>query len=191
MRWLIPRLYRFHEAHPAIDVRLSTNDRNIDFPQTRVDMSILVLDGETKPNAKDVVLFSERLGIVLSPLLVQAKGITEIADLDRVTRLTTRTRPNAWSSWQDGVGVFLGAVNPKMTSEYDHYYFAIEAAASGLGACAVPYYLVSDDLAAGRLVAPFGFVETGYRYVARRRRADSKLASPFCAWLKKEAQRQQ
>jgi LysR family transcriptional regulator, glycine cleavage system transcriptional activator len=183
MRWLIPRLYRFQALHPGIDVRLSTNERNIDYPQMRVDMSILVLDGHTKAHAGDVVLFRERVGVVLSPALVAAKSITALADLEGVTRLMTRTRPNAWSIWQEETGM---ASQGGVTSAYDHYSFAIEAAASGLGACVVPFHLVMDDLAAERLVAPFGFIETGYRYIVRRRRPDNALTTPFCEWLKNE-----
>ena len=188
MRWLIPRLHHFYEAHPQTDVRLSTKDQKIDVPQRRVDLSILVIDTTTKPNAGDVVLFSEQLGVVLAPRLIQEKGICKVADLGRVNHLTTRTRPNAWSNWLEGVGLAQHYDDIGIASEYDHYYFAIEAAASGLGACAVPYHLVLDDLATGRLIAPFGYVETGYRYIARPHRPDNKLATQFCMWLKNEAQ---
>ena len=47
MRWLIPRLHHFYEAHPQTDVRLSTKDQKIDGPQRRVDLSILVIDTTT------------------------------------------------------------------------------------------------------------------------------------------------
>jgi LysR family transcriptional regulator, glycine cleavage system transcriptional activator len=183
MRWLIPRLYRFQALHPGIDVRLSTNERNIDYPQMRVDMSILVLDGHTKAHAGDVVLFRERVGVVLSPALVAAKSITALADLEGVTRLMTRTRPNAWSIWQEETGM---ASQGGVTSAYDHYSFAIEAAARSSitrwkGTTQAP-----SPLAAERLVAPFGFIETGYRYIVRRRRPDNALTTPFCEWLKNE-----
>lgn len=187
MRWLIPRLHHFYAANPQTDVRLSTKDPKINVPQGRLDLSILVIDHATRPNAEDIVLFCEQLGVVLAPRLVQEKGIAEVDDLRRVNRLTTRTRPNAWSSWCEGIGRVQALGNIGMAREYDHYYFAIEAAASGLGACAVPYHLVLDDLATGRLIAPFGFVETGYRYIARRHRPENKLAILFCAWLKHEA----
>lgn len=187
MRWLIPRLHHFYAANPDTDVRLSTKDPKINVPRGRLDLSILVIDSATRPNAEDVVLFSEQLGVVLAPRLIQEKGIAEIADLGQVNQLMTRTRPNAWSNWLEGIGIVPSAGDMGNASEYDHYYFAIEAAASGLGACAVPYHLVLDDLATGRLIAPFGFVETGYRYIARRHRRDNKLAIQFCAWLKNEA----
>jgi LysR family transcriptional regulator, glycine cleavage system transcriptional activator len=191
MRWLIPRLHRFYVLHPKIDVRLSTNDHSRDLQQARVDLSIMVLDGSTKPNAQDLVLFPERLGVVLSPALAEAQNIKVIDDLDRVPHLTTKTRDNAWKIWREKVGMPQNVSSLKTSGEYEHYYFAIQATTSGLGACAVPYHLVSDDLAVGRLIAPFGFVETNYRYIARRRHSDNKLAIEFCAWLKSEVENQQ
>ena len=71
--------------------------------------------------------------------------------------------------------------------EFEHYYFAIEAAVNGLGACVVPYHLVADDVRNGRLAAPCGFVESGYRYVARPQQPMSEKAKVFTAWLRREA----
>jgi LysR family transcriptional regulator, glycine cleavage system transcriptional activator len=188
MRWLIPRLHHFYAGNPQTDIRLCMKAPKIDVPQRRLDLSILVLDHQTKPNAEDIVLFSEQLGVVLAPSLIQEKGICAIGDLVRVNQLTTVTRPNAWLSWLEGVGLLEAHSIMNSPREYDHYYFAIEAAASGLGACVTPYHLVINDLAQKRLIAPFGFVETGYRYIARRHRPENRLATQFCVWLKNEAE---
>lgn len=59
----------------------------------------------------------------------------------------------------------------------------LEAATAGLGACVAPWTLVADDVAAGRLVAPFGFRPSGLAYVALRRRRRNRKAELFCAWL--------
>jgi LysR family transcriptional regulator, glycine cleavage system transcriptional activator len=184
MRWLIPRLHRFYEIHPGIDVRLSTNERHADTPHGRFDLSIVVLDEHTRPNARDTVLFAEKLGVVLAPAMAVAQGITTLADMDLVPRLTSRTRANAWSIWRAANGYRVDSGGAKNTTEYEHFYFAIEAALGGLGACAVPLHLVSDDLASGRLIAPFDFIETGYHYVARQHGTQNKLASHFSGWLK-------
>ena len=39
-------------------------------------------------------------------------------------------------------------------------YYLLEAATSGIGIAIAPRLLVEDDLRAGRLVAPWGFVDT-------------------------------
>jgi LysR family transcriptional regulator, glycine cleavage system transcriptional activator len=186
MRLLIPRLHRFYYIHPGIDVRLSTNDRNVEHLQGRLDISILVLDDQTRPMAEDHLLFAEKLGVVIAPSLATARQITTPEDLDLVARLTTITRANAWPFLEAVMGRSANETQAYNITEYEHYTFAIEAALGGLGACAVPLHLVSGDLASGRLIAPFGFIETGYRYVARRHRRQNKTAIQFCAWLKAE-----
>ena len=45
-------------------------------------------------------------------------------------------------------------------ARFEHMYFLMEAAASGLGVAIGSYPLVEQDLESGRLVAPFGFVPT-------------------------------
>ena len=46
---------------------------------------------------------------------------------------------------------------------FEHLYYLLEAAVAGLGVAIAPQLLVADDLAAGRLAAPWGFVETPAR----------------------------
>jgi LysR family transcriptional regulator, glycine cleavage system transcriptional activator len=72
-------------------------------------------------------------------------------------------------------------------AEFEHYYYTLEAATAGLGVALAPRHLVAADLEAGRLMAPLGFLESEYRYIARRRRQRSKAAELFCAWLQVEA----
>ena len=40
MRWLIPRLFRFHALHPNIDVQITTSHTDADFDREDVDVSI-------------------------------------------------------------------------------------------------------------------------------------------------------
>ncbi|MGL5446664.1 MAG: LysR family transcriptional regulator, partial [Rhabdaerophilum sp.] len=94
MRWLIPRLHRFNQFNPKTDVRLSTNDDLIAREPARFDLLIMVLGPDMKLHAGDIALFSEMIGPVLAPAL--AGG-----DITRLTRLSTRTRSNAWPLWDE------------------------------------------------------------------------------------------
>lgn len=177
VRWLIPRLHRFNEINPAIDVRLSTNDGLIAREPGRFDLLVTVLEPAKKCHAGDIVLFTEKIGPVLAPVL--AAG-----DITRHPRLSTRTRTNAWPLWEELSGLPVTPVSG--LGEFEHYSFAIEAAASGLGACVVPYHLVVDDLTSGRLVAPAGFRHTGYRYILRPRQCHQAKVARFCNWMQDE-----
>ena len=63
MRWLIPRLHRFTQLHPGIDVRLSTDKEHIDPERGRFDLVITVIDGGEVLRARDALLFREQIGV--------------------------------------------------------------------------------------------------------------------------------
>ncbi len=64
----------------------------------------------------------------------------------------------------------------------------LEAASAGLGVCVAPWPFVADDIKAGRLAAPRGFVASGKTYVALRRARRHRKSLLFCEWLRGEAQ---
>ena len=72
-----------------------------------------------------------------------------------------------------------------MGQGFAHLYYLLEAAAAGLGIAIAPEPLVRDDLAAGRLIAPWGFVETDAQWVLchRRGREDPRVEA-LAGWLR-------
>jgi LysR family transcriptional regulator, glycine cleavage system transcriptional activator len=182
MRWLIPRLYRFEELHPRIEVRLTASDRPVDFGRDGFDVAIRVGEGSWSGEAEVIRLFAEQIGPVLAPALWKRFG----QRLAKVPVLHTKTRPRAWSDWLLRSGRALDVAAGR---EYEHFYFMLEAATAGLGVCIAPWPLVSDDIRAGRLVAPYGFLDSGQNYLALRRTRRHRKSSLFCDWLRAEAQR--
>ncbi|MGA1833474.1 LysR substrate-binding domain-containing protein [Rhizobium wenxiniae] len=180
MRWLIPRLYRFQAEHPKIEVRLTASSRPVDFDRDGFDVAIRVGDPPWPKGAEVVPLFPEQTGLVLAQSLPQ----TAEDGFDGVPQLHTRTRPRAWEDWlhRSGRTVWNG---PRV--DHEHFYFMLEAARAGLGICVAPWPYVIDDIHAGRLKAPFGFTDSGHRYVALRRARRNRKASLFCSWLQEEA----
>jgi DNA-binding transcriptional LysR family regulator len=51
----------------------------------------------------------------------------------------------------------------------------------------VTHSAVSRHIRTGRLIALFGFLESGHEYVALRRARRHRKSSPFCQWLHQEA----
>lgn len=211
MRWLIPRLHRFHERYPGIDVRLSTVSHEVRIERERYDVVIGVEDPRPRPGTPDgfdpaagppppsgadaplrTLLFNERLGLVLSPVLADrlaapSASARREALLRRCPRLQTHTRPDAWLDWALASGAELPAGVPEQ--RFAHYAYTLEAALGGLGLCVAPLHLVADDIAAGRLLAPLGFVDSGLRYAALSRPRASPQALRFCSWLAEEVSR--
>lgn len=183
MRWLIPRLNRFQAAHPHIDVRLSASDAPVDFTREGYDVAIRVTSGPPPADMVVAELFAEWVGPVLAPSLAAGAGLRRPEDFRAVPLLHTRTRRHAWASWAAKVGWTTGTLDG---AEFEHFYYMLEGATAGLGAAIAPWPLVVDDLRAGRLVAPLGFVPSGQSYVVARRPRRSRKAEAFCAWAMRE-----
>ena len=75
-----------------------------------------------------------------------------LADLRRCTLLSADTRPDAWADWAQSRRIDL---DRRKARPFEHTYFMLEAAASGLGMGIASHPLVEEDLRSGRLVAPF------------------------------------
>lgn len=185
MRWLIPRLFRFQGRHPELEVRLSTSDAPVDFDTGDIDLAIRIGAPPWPAGVDADVLFGEEAGPVLSPELQANLELREPGDLARAPLLHTETRPTAWQDWTRRAKVEGVATAQGQT--FEHFYFMLQAAASGLGVAIGPQPLVADDIAAGRLVAPFGFRPSGLDYVVLRAPRRSRSAEAFTAWLLAEA----
>lgn len=197
VKWLIPRLFDFHAAHPGIEVRLSAQaSGGVSAASARADVAIgleagAAQDGGEGQTGNSFALFDERLGVVLSPSLAATLGWRGPGDVtlggeEDVARqlLQTRQRLNAWAMWAEALGVDAPTASGPT---FDHYFFTLEAAVQGLGVAVAPWHLVATDVAAGRLVAPLGFVASGQRYVARTQAARSRQTGLFCEWLLAQA----
>ena len=194
VKWLIPRLFDFQAQHPGIEVRLRTTDAGAGAGRIHGDLSITAEEATgARDTSKEQPLFPEHLGPVLSPELAQRVALHQPADLADPAlaplRLHTRTRRNAWAMWGAAAGATVPLPTPSQAGpEFEHYYFTLEAAVRGPGVAVAPWHLVMDDVQAGRLVAPLGFVASGYDYVVRRRTSGPlPRLDVFCAWLQAQA----
>lgn len=187
LRWLVPRWGRFYDAHPEIDVQLTTSLQPVDFSRDDYDAAIRVGDRlEAQPGLTAVHLVDVELIPVCSPAVAQ--GLNEPADLADATLLHDAPRPHDWRRWLSVAGV--DAVDPDAGPRFDSLNLSIQAAIGGVGVGIAIRALVEEELAAGRLVQPFGPSRLSSRpfyltYPSHRAR-DKRLAV-FADWLKAEA----
>jgi LysR family transcriptional regulator, glycine cleavage system transcriptional activator len=189
MRWLIPRLYGFASTHPGIEVRLSASHQPVDFARDGIGVAIRIDGAGHRRNVTAHRFLEDRMGPVASPALIERHRIRRPADLKRLTLLHTETRPQAWPDWQRLAGI--DGIDPAKGSRFEHSYFLLEAAASGLGVAIGSYPLVAQDLASGRLVAPFGFISSGASYCLLHPRDAARVpkVTAFRSWILAEAGR--
>lgn len=152
-KWLVPRLYRFHRAHGDIDVRVSTTGRLTNFLGDGIDIAIRYGAGNY-PGLTSEFLTGEEVFPVCSPRLMEgAWPLLTPADLRHHT-LIHDGFPIRWAEWLASAGV--EGVDPTSGITFDSATFAVESAVQGEGVVLGRTMLVSADLAAGRLVRPFG-----------------------------------
>jgi LysR family glycine cleavage system transcriptional activator len=106
------------------------------------------------------------------------------------TLLHTSSLPRLWPDWL--MRAEIPALRPAASLTFDHFFLTLQAAIDGIGIAMGPTALVSDDLAAGRLVAPFAGPRLPSRsyctYVPDGKSAD-ELVVLFRSWLEREGMR--
>lgn len=181
MHWLLPRLPRFQQAFPDLEVSLSTAPGPIDTTQ-RFDYAIR-RDPAHFAGLKPLPLMPEHCAPVCSPTLTGQESIRTPADLTGRTIITIRARPDLWPAWCTAQGLELQAFRSRM--EVDHTYFAIQAAEDGLGVAVIPLLFVERSLSTGRLTTPLGAgsVVSGHYYLLESRQRGHTEAPQFRDWL--------
>ena len=153
MRWLIPRLARFHARYPKIDVQITTSHEPADFEREDVDASVYF--GASPPSGSNYHhLLSEVLLLVCAPgLLKRGKPLRTPEDLQHYSLLCSLNRLQDWPAW-------LAVAAPNMDIDgnsglkFENAALAYQAAIDELGIMVAQYAFVEDDLRSGRLVDP-------------------------------------
>lgn len=199
MRWLMPRISEFFAAS-GIDVRLSTAGGPITLGTSGLSLAIRRDDFDTRADYQKLFLVEEWVGPVFSPQYWEEISQTSTD----IKCLHSETRPEAWKNWLSHFdqstsvneqaelnpcfNLLKNALKPSSTNHtMGHFYFCLQAVVDGLGAAIGSYPLIEDDLKRGNLIAPFGFVKSGFNYVllAEQGKLPSNEAQ-FSDWLKDE-----
>jgi LysR family glycine cleavage system transcriptional activator len=183
IRWLIPRLADFQKREPEIEVRFTTGGVAAPFGD---DWTCGVKLGNGKwPGLVTEQLFAADLIPVCAPRL--AARLKRPSDLKGATLLRVAHAPADWPLWLDAAGASrIAAKGP----EFEYYGQALQAAADGVGVAMGIRPYIDDDLAAGRLVAPFALsVPKGEEWylVYRDIRKDQPDFAAFRRWLMEAA----
>jgi LysR family glycine cleavage system transcriptional activator len=186
LRWLVPRLATFRAEHPDVDVKVETSNEPVESLKESHDVIIRGGPDTFYGYAMRPFLNEERLP-VCSAALLQQLPLRTPDDLRQHTLLHTSSLPRLWPDWLTRAQVPV--LRPAATLTFDHFYLTLQAAIDGIGIAMGPTALVSDDLAAGRLIAPFAGPRLPSRsyctYVRDERAADDVIVL-FRAWLEHE-----
>ncbi|WP_262272774.1 transcriptional regulator GcvA [Microvirga yunnanensis] len=186
IKWLIPRLSRFQDAHPEIGVRIRTSDELVDFWRGDVDLAIRYGTGRY-PRCVSTLLMGEEVIAICSPALFEGDHPLQTPD-DLVHHRLLHNERHDWLRWLERAGATSVAANGGVTMA--HSLLVIEAAIRGDGVGLTRRALVEDDLRAWRLVNPFGIgvqVSASYYIVTPKESAADARIKAFTAWARREA----
>ena len=190
-KWLLPRLGRFQEAHPGIDVRITTSTALVDFRTGDVDAAIRYGRGHW-PGLRADWLMADELFPVCSPaLLTGDKPLRRPQDLAGHTLLhTSGGYDDDWRLWLTAAGL-PSTISKLPGLTFDLILLTVQAAIDGAGLAMGRTSYVEADITKGRLVVPFTIAlpaDAGFYLVSPDGRADPPKLAAFRAWLTASAQ---
>lgn len=192
-KWLAPRLYRFAQAHPDIELRIASSTAYASFLGDGVDLAVRNIPAAQADDAslEHEKLVDDPLVVVGSPAVAarvaKARGDLRRLPLIHDDQLAGRPGVPTWADWFRAAGV--APVDLRRGLRFSSAEHAIEAAVQGAGLLLAHAVLAHDELASGRLVAPFDVaLPTGRAYYLVRpksARPRPELAA-FRRWVKRE-----
>ena len=195
VKWLIPRLGRFHARHPEIDVRIRPTGDPIDLVAEAATIDMAIRFGqEPFPGLVSKAIMHETVFAVCSPdLLAKGPPLRRPEDLKHHTLLHTesaRMEVNSMATWSVWLGI-LGVkdVDADAGPSFPNSYMLIQAAIHGQGVALTWATLAEDDLRAGRLVRLFDRAVEGsmaYFMVCTEAAARKPKVIAFRDWLTEE-----
>ncbi|WP_258129994.1 LysR substrate-binding domain-containing protein [Achromobacter anxifer] len=186
--WLVPRLGRFKERHPHIEVRVEATPALVDLRRDHVDIALRHGLGDY-PGLDVVPLMAPVLVPVAAPgMLAAGAALATPADCLAHPLLHDADRAD-WPLWLRAHGV---ADDPRARrgDAYDDDFLLIRAAEAGQGLALVPAAYAREEIAAGRLVQvldkpwPARFA---YYAVSRPGAARRPEVRAFIDWIVEEA----
>jgi len=202
-KWLMPRMRRFVDLHPTIDLRISSSAELVDNEATTPsltkdilrtnDIDIAIRFGQGNyPGCQVDLLMNVTALPMCSPLLLQDKNnpLTTPEHLGFHTLLHDETqyegRPN-WPDWLKDVGV--NTVDGIRGVRFNRISLALDAAVEAQGVVLSLQQLASNDLKKGSLIIPFEHkveLAQAYYVISLKHAANAEHIQAFKQWLMDE-----
>ncbi len=166
LRWLFPRLRRFHEQYPKIKVVVRTRLNDMTADESDSDLGIrYALGNFSHEDATE--LYAEWIVPVCAPGHIDADNATQA--LRSATLLHPLPDHQDWITWSEKTGIDLFT---RGGLDFDALDMALTAAQAGLGVAIADVVLAHQAIEDGKLVVPLRHaVPTGVSYYLVRRPA--------------------
>ncbi|MGA2054951.1 MAG: transcriptional regulator GcvA [Bradyrhizobium sp.] len=191
-KWLLPRLSSFQQAHPEIDVHITSSTSLVDFRRDDVDAAIRYGRGHWSGLRADWLTADELFPVCSPALLKGDRPLQSPQDLAHHTLLhSSGGYDDDWRLWLTAAGQ-PSDISKQPGLSFDLILMTVQAAIDGLGVAMGRTSYVEGDIAKGRLVVPFKIAlpaDAGFYLVSPQARAESAKLSAFRQWLLASIQR--
>lgn len=179
MKWLIPRLGKFKQLYPNLEVSLLTSGGAVDFETQNIDLALRRNDFDWGK-----AVYSEKIADEYM-LCVGKKNIQLIEQI-----FISSSRPKLWQKFLE---VQNGRFNESNKSVLEHFYLCIEASIAGLGASVVSAYMVEREIKYQMLdkLSPVYKDDSAYFLLSASPFGDDVRKVVFKTWLIEEMQASQ
>ncbi|PID44534.1 MAG: LysR family transcriptional regulator [Proteobacteria bacterium] len=162
---LVPRLARFNEEYPDIEVRIGSSLWADEVEAESYDIDIRFGDGSWSGYHADLLSHDSFIPVCSPNLDPQPKDLAEMA---RGRLISVMGSEGAWLDAKNVTGI--EEVNPRRVLRADTYLVAAELAVSGAGSLMLPKSMAAPYLESGRLIglAGFDFPMKGAHYLLRK-----------------------
>jgi LysR family transcriptional regulator, glycine cleavage system transcriptional activator len=185
-RWLMPRLIRFMDANPGVEVNVGASTSLVNFVDDEVDIAIRFGSGPWPPHACEEFLHDEYFPVA-SPKWNKGKlprTPRELLDL----RIIREDR-DYWTLWFEAAGVKVDGPLPSKGPLFNDSTYALQAAARGEGIALGRRSIVAEDIERGALKRLFDVAipsRQSYWFVSPRETAEAPNVRAFRDWVKSE-----
>ncbi len=180
-RWFAPRLSNFQAVNPDIDLRITASRHLVDFTSEGVDAAIRYSPAPAG-DLEAIKLGTETIAPVCSASYAQKHRLNKPDDLYRATLLCGDI-PEDWAAWFEAAGCQQPPpAGPRLGDDGA----ILQAALEGQGVALGRSRLVADDIATGRLIAPFTVsldASHAYWFVQPKGMAEKQSIHAIKEWL--------
>jgi DNA-binding transcriptional LysR family regulator len=189
-RWLAPRLGRFAERHPGIELSIRHTQTVLDLGREGLDLAVRWGKGRWPGVESELIGPATRI-VVGAPEYIRRLALTTPADIGRAALLHEDTRED-WTEW-----LLVAGLDPALARKgivIDDDNALIQAAVSAQGLALTTPSLVVEDIAAGRLASPFELALAdgyGFYLVCEKDALARPKVAAFRSFLREEAAREE
>jgi|OM-RGC.v1.006475485 LysR family transcriptional regulator, glycine cleavage system transcriptional activator len=186
-RWLMPRMERFQERYPDIQIEISSSTGLIDFSANDIDMAVYFGSGDWD-DVEAYYLRPARLAPVCNPRLIKPEQpIVKPEDMRFYPLLHVTKRKDEWHDWLQ-----QHDLDPKLFRRglmFSSGSLTAGAAAQGLGISLTDPELIMPEIEAGTLKVLFDqhlITNRSFYLVYEKRRSVTSAMSAFKEWIIEE-----